>query len=279
LDTRRVEHRADASGHRTADEGRHGERNLLAEGDTTFLRHDRVIGKTRQSAEVMDWLAVVRQARGPIHHRARCSPSRKRERPVRLHSSRQAMRGFAIAALILATEPLWGHHSFAKYDATKSITITGTVTKVEWLNPHIYVYVDVKDSTGKDVNYAVEGGAPNGLFRQGWRKDTLKIGDTISIEGSMAKDGSNTVRVLNVSTGEWLDIWVYKFGPYQEGSTRVVLGVIPKSGQSYTFEGECSRLVYPCLYFSEGLETGSLTMVYYSGIIEIRTEYPWKVED
>ena len=81
---------------------------------------------------------------------------------------------FALVAAATFSLPIasFAHHSFAaEYDSNKPIKFSGKVTKVEWLNPHIYVYVDAKDQAGKNVNYAVEGGAPNGLFRQGWRKD------------------------------------------------------------------------------------------------------------
>jgi len=99
-----------------------------------------------------------------------------------------------LTGLLLSTVPLIAHHSFAaEYDNNKPIKFSGKVTKVDWLNPHIYVYIDAKDAAGKVVNYAVEGGAPNGLYRQGWSKNTLKVGDAISVEGFLARDGSNTV--------------------------------------------------------------------------------------
>ena len=105
-----------------------------------------------------------------------------------------------LAGFLFTAAPLYAHHSFAAvYDANKSITFTGKVTKVEWANPHIYYYVDVTDASGKVTNYAVEGGPPNVLFRSGWRKDTLKPGDTVTVEGYQAKDGSNHVNGRNVT--------------------------------------------------------------------------------
>jgi Family of unknown function (DUF6152) len=103
-------------------------------------------------------------------------------------------------ALLCAAAPLLAHHSFAaEYDRSKPIKFTGVVTKMEWMNPHIYYYVDVKDQSGKVTNYAVEGGTPNSLRRQGWGKDSLKAGDTVTVEGFMAKNGSNHVNGRSVT--------------------------------------------------------------------------------
>ena len=87
-----------------------------------------------------------------------------------------------------------GHHSFAaQYDSNKQVTLQGTITKVEWMNPHAYFYVDVADDKGKIVNWAVEGGAPNVLYREGWKPTSLKAGDKVTIMGSRAKNGSNQI--------------------------------------------------------------------------------------
>src|SRR5213080_4486928 len=95
-----------------------------------------------------------------------------------------AVSGLCVVLVLAATVPLFAHHSFAaEYDTNKPIKFTGKVTKVEWFNPHIFVHVEAKDPSGATVNYAIEGGAPNILYRQGWIKGSVKVGDTITVEG------------------------------------------------------------------------------------------------
>jgi hypothetical protein len=105
-----------------------------------------------------------------------------------------------VAGLLLgATAQLFAHHSFAaEFDDKKPISLTGSVTKVDWMNPHIWVYIDVKDQSGAVAHWQCEGSAPNGLTRQGWSKGSLKTGDTISIDGFLAKDGTNTCNARSV---------------------------------------------------------------------------------
>ncbi len=107
------------------------------------------------------------------------------------------------ATLLLTVVSAFAHHSFAaEYDAKKAITLTGTVTKVEWMNPHIFFYVDVKDSDGKVTNWRGEGGNLSGLMRRGWRKDSLKIGDIVTFEGSLAKNGQPLVSARTVTLAD-----------------------------------------------------------------------------
>src|SRR5687767_8867565 len=112
-------------------------------------------------------------------------------------------------ALLASMSGVMAHHSFsAEFDASKTFKFTGPVTKVEWMNPHTFFYVDVKDEkTGKVTNWAMEMGSPNGLMRNGWTRNTMKIGDKVTVEGSLAKDGSptgNATTVLMASTGQRL---------------------------------------------------------------------------
>ena len=97
----------------------------------------------------------------------------------------------ASVGLLAAALPALAHHSFAsEYDAKELVTLTGTITKVEWTNPHIYFYIDSKDSTGSVVNWAVEGYPPNTLKRTGFSRADLKVGDMVTITGYKAKDSS-----------------------------------------------------------------------------------------
>jgi hypothetical protein len=114
--------------------------------------------------------------------------------------------GVALAAMLVAGK-VPAHHSFAaEFDANVPIELTGTVTKVDWANPHTYFYIDVTGPKGDVENWALEMGSPNGLMRRGWTRDSMKIGDIVTVTGWRAKDGSpkGNARSVTLSTGRKL---------------------------------------------------------------------------
>jgi hypothetical protein len=120
------------------------------------------------------------------------------------------MRSLTLLALALplAAAPALAHHSFAaEFDAKQPITLTGTVTKVEWTNPHVWFYLDVKDPGGKVTNWGMEMGGPNGLLRAGWTRNSMKPGDVVTVDGFKARSGNpigNATSVVMATTGQKL---------------------------------------------------------------------------
>jgi hypothetical protein len=103
------------------------------------------------------------------------------------------------ASFLVWAVPVLAHHSFgAEYDADKPIELKGVVTRVEWMNPHARFYVDVKDENGQVTNWNLELASPNVLIRNGWRRTSLQIGDQVTVDGSLAKDGSKMANARSV---------------------------------------------------------------------------------
>jgi hypothetical protein len=108
--------------------------------------------------------------------------------------------GLLAVAALAAGVPLYAHHSFAaEFDGSRSVRLTGTITRIEWSNPHSYFFIDVKDDRGNTVNWGCEGAGPGALTRRGWKKGDVKLGDTLIVDGYPAKDGSHLIDARRVT--------------------------------------------------------------------------------
>ena len=126
----------------------------------------------------------------------------------------------AVFCLICAAVPLAAHHSFAaQYDRNKPATLTGPVTKIDWINPHARFFMDAKDASGKVVNWEVELAAPAMLIRRGWSKSALPVGKSVTVSGSLAKDGSNLLNASTVTLSDGKRVFAGSSGDDSNGNT------------------------------------------------------------
>jgi len=113
---------------------------------------------------------------------------------------KKKLSGLVAVLALGAGVPLYAHHSFAaEFDGSRSVRLTGTITRIEWSNPHSYFFIDVKDDKGNTVNWGCEGAGPGALTRRGWKKGDVKLGDTLIVDGYPAKDGSHLIDARRVT--------------------------------------------------------------------------------
>jgi hypothetical protein len=120
----------------------------------------------------------------------------------------------AAAGLLLAAAPVWAHHAFeAEFDIDKPVKLRGRVSKMEWINPHVWIHLDVKNADGTVVSWMVEGGPPNSLIRRGWTKTSLPEGTEIVVEGYQAKDGAARANGRDITFPDGKKLFVGSSGP------------------------------------------------------------------
>ena len=128
--------------------------------------------------------------------------------------------GVAVASLFVNAAPVFAHHAFAaEFDAKKPVKMRGTVTRMEWINPHAWIHIDVKEPDGKVVQWMIEAGTPNTLFRRGFTKDSLHQGTEILVDGYQSKDGSNRANGRDVTFPDGRKLFLGSSGtgaPYDE---------------------------------------------------------------
>jgi len=165
------------------------------------------------------------------------------------------------ALVLMASVRLWAHHSFAaEFDGNKRVTLKGVVTSVDWRNPHIYVYLNVKDDRGNPTQWACELGPPNVLMRQGWTRNTVKEGDEVTINGAVAKDASNRCNTRSVILADGRTVLG---GSSEENAA-------PRPGQTV----EKIRQLKPDLYMITGGGANTLVRVTSEGLIVVDTKNP-----
>jgi hypothetical protein len=126
-----------------------------------------------------------------------------------------------LAGLLTVATPTWAHHAFAaEFDAQKPVKLKGTVAKVEFINPHSWIHIDVKDTDGKVTRWMVEGGSPNALFRRGVTKDALPQGTEISVDGYQAKDGSNRANGRDITFADGRKLFVGGSNPDEQPNAK-----------------------------------------------------------
>jgi hypothetical protein len=126
---------------------------------------------------------------------------------------RKAFFVLAAMGLVVSTVPMNAHHAFsAEFDAKRPVKLRGVVTKMEWINPHSWIHIDVKDASGKVTPWMVEGGAPNALLRRGFTKKSLPVGTEVLIEGYQAKDGSNRANGRDITLPDGSKLFVGSSG-------------------------------------------------------------------